>query len=150
MSVESGFEAAAMAVLTRNEGWSQEQVSALVEEAWNDARSRKVHGVFDYYFVYGRRPEWSSAVRLPGRTRSEMKGSRFMSRQSSRGGIVSVLGFLAVTFYTSVKKPSEKLCYLVVFPLMYIPCLRVWHFSLLDLCENGFLYPVWIAIKYDR
>lgn len=57
MQAESGFEAAAMAVLTRHADWSPAEVSILAAKSMNDARSRSIHALFDYWFVYGRKPE---------------------------------------------------------------------------------------------
>ncbi|KAL1967723.1 hypothetical protein VTN77DRAFT_2980 [Rasamsonia byssochlamydoides] len=57
MQAEQGFEGGAMAVLTRFESWSTEEVKALVAEAKKDARNPKVHSLFDFYVVYGRKPE---------------------------------------------------------------------------------------------
>ncbi|TPX24833.1 hypothetical protein DIZ76_010277 [Coccidioides immitis] len=52
-----GFEAGAMAVLTRFSGWTEEQVKDLSAKARSDMRNRNVHGMFDFYAVYGRKPE---------------------------------------------------------------------------------------------
>lgn len=57
MQAESGLEAGAMAVLTRHASWSPDEVTVLVAKARNDARNRNIHGMFDLYAVYGRRPE---------------------------------------------------------------------------------------------
>ncbi|KAJ9197710.1 hypothetical protein DTO164E3_5564 [Paecilomyces variotii] len=53
---ETGYEATAMAVLTREEKWSKEEVSALVAKAKNDTKNRNIHGLLDFYVVYGRKP----------------------------------------------------------------------------------------------
>jgi len=47
MQAETGFEASAMAVLTRFENWSQTEVSILVAKIKNDVRNRNIHGLFD-------------------------------------------------------------------------------------------------------
>ncbi|KAL1999603.1 hypothetical protein VTN02DRAFT_4288 [Thermoascus thermophilus] len=57
MQVESGFEAAAMALLTRFHGWSTEEVKMLAARALRDARDRSIHAVFHFWVVYGRKPE---------------------------------------------------------------------------------------------
>ncbi|KAL2223280.1 S-adenosyl-L-methionine-dependent methyltransferase [Thermoascus aurantiacus ATCC 26904] len=57
MQAETGFEAGAMAVLTRYEGWSKDEVSILVARTKNDAKNRAIHGINDFYIVYGRKPE---------------------------------------------------------------------------------------------
>jgi len=57
LQAESGFEATAMAVLTRYENWKPEEVTVLVAKTLNDARDRKIHALFDFYIVYGRKPE---------------------------------------------------------------------------------------------
>jgi hypothetical protein len=46
IQAESGFEAAAMAVLTRYEGWSKEEATILVANAKRDARDRSIHSLF--------------------------------------------------------------------------------------------------------
>jgi hypothetical protein len=46
IQAESGFEAAAMAVLTRYEGWSKEEAAVLVANARRDARDRSIHSLF--------------------------------------------------------------------------------------------------------
>lgn len=46
---ETGYEATAMAVLTREEKWSKEEVSALVAKAKNDTKNRNIHGLLDLY-----------------------------------------------------------------------------------------------------
>ncbi|KAL1966607.1 hypothetical protein VTN77DRAFT_4018 [Rasamsonia byssochlamydoides] len=52
-----GFEAGAMAVLTRYSGWSKEEVQILAAKTRTDARNRQIHALFDFYVVYGRKPE---------------------------------------------------------------------------------------------
>ncbi|QRD85392.1 S-adenosyl-L-methionine-dependent methyltransferase [Aspergillus flavus] len=47
LQAETGFEAGAMAVLTRFEGWSKEEVNVLVSGARKDARDPKVHTLAD-------------------------------------------------------------------------------------------------------
>ncbi|KAJ9273733.1 hypothetical protein DTO212C5_12 [Paecilomyces variotii] len=56
LQADTGFEAAAMAVLTRYEGWSKEEVKILASKTRSDARNPDIHGLFDFYVVYGRRP----------------------------------------------------------------------------------------------
>ncbi|KAL1963447.1 hypothetical protein VTN77DRAFT_8348 [Rasamsonia byssochlamydoides] len=53
---ETGFEAGAMAVLTRYAGWTKDEVTVLVAKTRNDARNPAIHGLFDFYIVYGRKP----------------------------------------------------------------------------------------------
>ncbi|KAL2014012.1 hypothetical protein VTN00DRAFT_1537 [Thermoascus crustaceus] len=57
MEAETGFQAAAMAVLTRYEGWTEDEVNILVAKTKNDARNRDIHAFFYFYVVYGRKPE---------------------------------------------------------------------------------------------
>ncbi|KAE8376118.1 S-adenosyl-L-methionine-dependent methyltransferase [Aspergillus bertholletiae] len=57
LQAETGFEAGAMAVLTRFEGWSQEEVNHLVSGARKDIRNPDVHPLADFYVVYGRKPK---------------------------------------------------------------------------------------------
>ncbi|KAL1970930.1 hypothetical protein VTN77DRAFT_2764 [Rasamsonia byssochlamydoides] len=57
LQAESGFRAAAMAVLTRFESWKPEEVEVLAAGALNDVKNPKIHGLFDFYVVYGRKPE---------------------------------------------------------------------------------------------
>lgn len=47
MQAETGFEAGAMAVLTRYEEWSKDEVSILVARTKNDAKNRAIHGIND-------------------------------------------------------------------------------------------------------
>ncbi|KAL1986789.1 hypothetical protein VTN96DRAFT_5654 [Rasamsonia emersonii] len=54
---EPGFESAAIAVLTRFESWSPEEVKVLAAQALNDVKNPKIHPLYDYYVVYGRKPE---------------------------------------------------------------------------------------------
>lgn len=44
---EQGYEAGAMAVLTRNESWSREKVLELVDKTKSDARNRNIHALFN-------------------------------------------------------------------------------------------------------
>ncbi|KAL1962386.1 hypothetical protein VTN77DRAFT_9725 [Rasamsonia byssochlamydoides] len=55
--VEKGFRTAAMAVLTRFESWKPEEVEVLAAGALNDVKNPKIHTLYDFYVVYGRRPE---------------------------------------------------------------------------------------------
>ncbi|KAL1981627.1 hypothetical protein VTN96DRAFT_2399 [Rasamsonia emersonii] len=55
--VSEGFEAAAMAVLTRHESWKPEEVKVLAAGARRDIQNRKIHAVMDFWVVYGRKPE---------------------------------------------------------------------------------------------
>ncbi|KAL2007032.1 hypothetical protein VTN00DRAFT_8470 [Thermoascus crustaceus] len=57
VAVSEGFEAAAMAVLTRHESWKPEEVKVLAEGARNDLKDRKIHAIMDFWVVYGRKPE---------------------------------------------------------------------------------------------
>ncbi|KAL1980698.1 hypothetical protein VTN96DRAFT_3615 [Rasamsonia emersonii] len=52
-----GLEAMATAVLTQHEGWSAEQVNDLIAQTNRDARNEHIHGLFDFYIVYGRKSE---------------------------------------------------------------------------------------------
>ncbi|KAL1851831.1 hypothetical protein Plec18170_006134 [Paecilomyces lecythidis] len=56
VTAQSGFEASAIAPLTRHGGWSKEEVKILVAKTINDARNPDIHGLFDFYVVYGRKP----------------------------------------------------------------------------------------------
>ncbi|KAL1994552.1 hypothetical protein VTN49DRAFT_2022 [Thermomyces lanuginosus] len=53
----SGFEGAALAALTRYKQWSKEEVILLASQARADGRKRDIHSLFDFYVVYGQRPE---------------------------------------------------------------------------------------------
>ncbi|KAL1961615.1 hypothetical protein VTN77DRAFT_1390 [Rasamsonia byssochlamydoides] len=57
LQADQGFEGAAMAVLTRFESWKPEEVVVLAAGGRNDVRNPKIHGLFDFYVVYGRKPE---------------------------------------------------------------------------------------------
>ncbi|KAL1962435.1 hypothetical protein VTN77DRAFT_9706 [Rasamsonia byssochlamydoides] len=57
LQAEQGFQGAAMAVLTRFESWSVDEVTVLASDAKRDVRNRKIHTIFDFYVVYGRKPE---------------------------------------------------------------------------------------------
>lgn len=54
---EAGFEAGALAALTRYKAWNREEVIALANKARADGRKRSVHMIADFYVVYGQRPE---------------------------------------------------------------------------------------------
>ncbi|KAJ9307957.1 hypothetical protein DTO217A2_2451 [Paecilomyces variotii] len=56
MQIATGFEATALAVLTRHEGWSKEAVADLVARTRQDAWNPSIHAIFDFYIVYGRKP----------------------------------------------------------------------------------------------
>ncbi|KAH8689148.1 S-adenosyl-L-methionine-dependent methyltransferase [Talaromyces proteolyticus] len=62
LQAESGFESAAMAVLTRNEGWSRDEVTVLVAKARQDVKNREIHSLFYFYVAYGQKPGKSSSV----------------------------------------------------------------------------------------
>ncbi|KAL2214804.1 S-adenosyl-L-methionine-dependent methyltransferase [Thermoascus aurantiacus ATCC 26904] len=49
LQAESGFEATAMAVLTRYENWKPEEVTVLAAKALNDARNRNIHAIESTY-----------------------------------------------------------------------------------------------------
>ncbi|KAL1993674.1 hypothetical protein VTN49DRAFT_2343 [Thermomyces lanuginosus] len=53
----NGFEAGALAVLTRYKNWSKEEVTVLASQARADGQRRDIHMVHDFYIVYGQRPE---------------------------------------------------------------------------------------------
>ncbi|KAL1969981.1 hypothetical protein VTN77DRAFT_6386 [Rasamsonia byssochlamydoides] len=57
LQVDQGFEAGAMAVLTRFGSWTPEEVTVLAAGARDDVKSRKIHLLFHFYVVYGRKPE---------------------------------------------------------------------------------------------
>lgn len=57
MQAEAGFEGSALAVLTRYENWKPEEVAVLAAKTKNDARNRSIHSLFDFFVVYGRKPE---------------------------------------------------------------------------------------------
>ncbi|PIG82056.1 hypothetical protein AARAC_000267 [Aspergillus arachidicola] len=57
LQAETGFEAGAMAVLTRFEGWSKGEVSVLVSGARKDVWDPKVHTLADFYVVSDRKPK---------------------------------------------------------------------------------------------
>ncbi|KAJ9270770.1 hypothetical protein DTO212C5_3267 [Paecilomyces variotii] len=54
---EEGYEAGAMAILTRYKGWSEDEVRVLVDKTRKDAKDRDIHTQFHFYVVYGRKPE---------------------------------------------------------------------------------------------
>ncbi|KAL1964136.1 hypothetical protein VTN77DRAFT_7224 [Rasamsonia byssochlamydoides] len=62
LQATAGFRAAAMAVLTRFESWKPEEVEVLAAEALNDVKNPKIHGLFDFYVVYGRKPELTQST----------------------------------------------------------------------------------------
>lgn len=47
LQAEQGFEGAAMAVLTRFESWSPDEVTVLAAGVLKDAKNPKIHGLFD-------------------------------------------------------------------------------------------------------
>lgn len=47
MQAEQGFEGVALAVLTRFESWEIADVVQLAAGALQDARNRKIHGLYD-------------------------------------------------------------------------------------------------------
>ncbi|KAK2756460.1 hypothetical protein FQN54_005353 [Arachnomyces sp. PD_36] len=51
------LEANAMAALTRVEGWSKQEVEVLVAHTRADAKNPKVHTQFDFYVVWGQKPQ---------------------------------------------------------------------------------------------
>ncbi|KAL1974795.1 hypothetical protein VTN31DRAFT_4999 [Thermomyces dupontii] len=53
----SGFEGSVLAVLTRRKQWTQEEVMLLASQARADGRKRTLHAMFNFYVVYGQRPE---------------------------------------------------------------------------------------------
>ncbi|KAL1995095.1 hypothetical protein VTN49DRAFT_1282 [Thermomyces lanuginosus] len=53
----AGFEAGALAVLTRFKNWAPEEVTVLATKAQADGRNREIHALFNFYVVYGQRPE---------------------------------------------------------------------------------------------
>ncbi|KAJ9319263.1 hypothetical protein DTO271D3_32 [Paecilomyces variotii] len=57
LEADSGFEAGAMAILTRNEGWGRDEVKILAQKARSDIRNHNIHSMFDFYVVCGRKPE---------------------------------------------------------------------------------------------
>ncbi|KAL1973158.1 hypothetical protein VTN31DRAFT_6700 [Thermomyces dupontii] len=54
---EAGFEAGALAALTRYKQWTKENVILLASQARADGRKRNIHMIYDFYVVYGQRPE---------------------------------------------------------------------------------------------
>ncbi|KAL1983477.1 hypothetical protein VTN96DRAFT_10298 [Rasamsonia emersonii] len=63
-----GFEAFAMAVLTRFKNWTKDEVMVLAAKARQDTRNRNIHMLFNFYVVYGRRPERGKDTTMPVRT----------------------------------------------------------------------------------
>ncbi|KAL1994832.1 hypothetical protein VTN49DRAFT_1019 [Thermomyces lanuginosus] len=55
--VEAGLEGGALAALTRFKNWTKEEVLLLASEARADGRKRDIHSMFNFYVVYGQRPE---------------------------------------------------------------------------------------------
>ncbi|KAL1971475.1 hypothetical protein VTN31DRAFT_2096 [Thermomyces dupontii] len=53
----NGFEGFAMAALTRYKNWSKEEVMILASQARADGRNRNIHMMFNFFVVYGQRPE---------------------------------------------------------------------------------------------
>ncbi|KAL1992940.1 hypothetical protein VTN49DRAFT_3697 [Thermomyces lanuginosus] len=53
----NGYEAGALAVLTRYKQWTTEEVMVLANEARLDGRKHDIHMIFNFYVVYGQRPE---------------------------------------------------------------------------------------------
>ncbi|KAL1978499.1 hypothetical protein VTN31DRAFT_1358 [Thermomyces dupontii] len=53
----NGFEAVALAPLTRFKQWRKEEVIVLASKARADGRNRNIHMMFDFYVVYAQRPE---------------------------------------------------------------------------------------------
>lgn len=43
---EEGYEAGAMAILTRYKGWSEDEVRVLVDKTRKDAKDRDIHTQF--------------------------------------------------------------------------------------------------------
>lgn len=62
LEADSGFEAGAMAILTRNEGWGRDEVKILAQKARNDIRNHNIHSMFDLWVI-------SSKERTPFDTR---------------------------------------------------------------------------------
>ncbi|KAL1995838.1 hypothetical protein VTN49DRAFT_704 [Thermomyces lanuginosus] len=56
-SEANGFEGFALAALTRYKQWTKEEVLALANQARDDGRNRNIHMFFNFYVVYGQRPE---------------------------------------------------------------------------------------------
>ncbi|KAL1869265.1 protein transport protein bet1 [Paecilomyces lecythidis] len=62
---DTGFEAGAMAVLTRHAGWSKEEVQVLVSKTRNDARNPAIHALFNLFphsNLHQRDPRASSSL----------------------------------------------------------------------------------------
>lgn len=49
MQAETGFEAGAMALLTRFHGWSADEVRIFTARTLKDARDRNIHPLFHLY-----------------------------------------------------------------------------------------------------
>lgn len=56
LQAQSGFESAAIAVMTRFESWDPNHVKDLAQRTLHDVRNRSIHAIFDFYVVWGRRP----------------------------------------------------------------------------------------------
>ncbi|KAL1977291.1 hypothetical protein VTN31DRAFT_150 [Thermomyces dupontii] len=54
---EAGYEGLALAALTRYKQWTKEEVMLLASQARTDGRNRNIHAMYDFYVVYGQRPE---------------------------------------------------------------------------------------------
>lgn len=52
LQASTGFEASALAVLTRYENWTPADVVHLAEKAKLDARDRNIHALFDLYVTH--------------------------------------------------------------------------------------------------
>ncbi|EDN05125.1 predicted protein [Histoplasma mississippiense (nom. inval.)] len=57
MQFFEAIEGGAMAVMTRYEGWTPQEVQILTSKARSDARRPDVHVLFDLYAVGGQKPE---------------------------------------------------------------------------------------------
>ncbi|KAL1997304.1 hypothetical protein VTN49DRAFT_5939 [Thermomyces lanuginosus] len=53
----NGYEGFALAALTRHKKWTKEEVIVLASKARADGQNRDIHAMFDFYVVYGQRPE---------------------------------------------------------------------------------------------
>ncbi|KAL1994792.1 hypothetical protein VTN49DRAFT_979 [Thermomyces lanuginosus] len=53
----NGFEGSALAVRTRYKNWTKEEVTVLASQARADGRKHNIHMLFNFYVVYGQRPE---------------------------------------------------------------------------------------------
>ncbi|PGH10991.1 hypothetical protein AJ79_05142 [Helicocarpus griseus UAMH5409] len=57
LHVEETLEAGAVAALTRIENWSKQEVDVLVAKTKQDARNPKIHAEYNFYVVYGQKPQ---------------------------------------------------------------------------------------------